>query len=376
MISQFKSPRSDIIFDQYFTPSIKDCERLRRNETTSTVSIGSNQICYHNFAGELKNTQFKEALVNFFIDHWANDNMYPFIGNKTIYLSFDKCYLYRVVNNHVIRSIEESLSCEEHEEADTRFIYHICQISVDAPVVVRCSDSDILIILLGNLDHLNASLKLWIQWGVGNHERCDYTPAFFWKGKLRPFKLLEKSVEYQLACQEIITDDDDELERTFAILEKFICHMHRVPNSSNVNDVRFYLFSKTYPSKKLDDNFEKKCRSFDSSSLPPCKAELYQHLLRVLYVKKFWRNAHLKNPSSLSPLASGWIINDDKYDFVWFAGEQFPSSVADIVIKKPTLLKNQNTTQDDDYDDIDNNGSSDDDDDYEDASVLCDTFTE
>ncbi|GFX88625.1 uncharacterized protein TNCV_2660361 [Trichonephila clavipes] len=115
MISQFKSPRIDIVLDQYFTPSIKDCERLRRNETTSTVSIGLNQIRHHNFTGELKNTQFKEALIKIFIDHWANNNMYPFIGNKTIYLSFDKCYSYRVVNNQVIRSIEESLSCDEHE---------------------------------------------------------------------------------------------------------------------------------------------------------------------------------------------------------------------------------------------------------------------
>ncbi|GFU78588.1 uncharacterized protein TNCV_2302001 [Trichonephila clavipes] len=108
---------------------------------------------------------------------------------------------------------------------------------------------------------------------------CYYTPPFFRKGKLRPFKLLEKSVEYQLACQEIITED--ELELTFATLENFLCHMYGVPNSSNVNDVRFYLFSKTYPSKKPDDNFKKKCRSFYSSSLPTCKAELYQHLLRV-----------------------------------------------------------------------------------------------
>ncbi|GFU64832.1 uncharacterized protein TNCV_2144671 [Trichonephila clavipes] len=171
MISQFKSPRVDIVFDQYFTPSIKDYKRLRRNETTSTVSIGRNQIRHHNFA-------------------------------------------------------------------------------------------------------------------------------------------------------------------------------------------------------ELDDNFEKKCRSFDSSSLPPYKAELYQHLLRVRYVTKFWINAHLKNPSSLSPIASGWIVNDDKYDFVWFALEQFPSSAADIVIKKPTLLENQNIKQDDDYDDIDNNGSSDNDEDHEDASVF------
>ncbi|GFV26314.1 hypothetical protein TNCV_4029571 [Trichonephila clavipes] len=208
--------------------------------------------------------------------------------------SLDKDSLYNIATakpvpenvENILLNLEknESLSCDEHE-ADTPIIYHICQISVDAQVV-RCSDSDILIIFLGNLDHLNASLKLWIQWGVGNLERlisindlyqglcislskalscfhaitgCDYTPAFFRKGKLRPFKLLEKSVEYQLVCQEIITDDDDELERIFAAtLEKFICHMYGVPNSSNVNDVRFYLFSKTYQSKKFDDNFEKK----------------------------------------------------------------------------------------------------------------------
>ncbi|GFS64407.1 uncharacterized protein TNCV_3955781 [Trichonephila clavipes] len=272
---KFKLPRIDIVFDQYFTPSIKDCERLRRNETTSTVSIGPNQIRHHNFAGELKNTQFKEALVKIFIDHWANDNMHPFIGNKTIYLSFDKCYSYHVVNNQVIRSIEESLSCDEHE-ADTRIIYHICQISVDAQVVVRCSDSDILIIFLGNLDHLNASLKLWIQWGVGNHER---------------------------------------------------------------------LIS-------INDLYQDLCISLSKS------LSCFQAITGCDYTPAFFRKA------------SGWIVNDDKYDFVWFAGEQFPSLVADIVIKKPTLLENQNTKQDDDYDDIDNNGSSDNDDDYEDASVF------
>lgn len=78
---------------------------------------------------------------------------------------------------------------------------------------------------------------------------------------------------------------------------------------------------------------KKKIRNFDPSSLPPCKAELYQHLLRIRYVTKFWRNAHLQHPTSLSPQASGWTINDDKYDFIWFVGEQLPSLVADIIIK-------------------------------------------
>lgn len=141
--------------------------------------------------------------------------MAPIVGNKIIYVNFNKCYSYRVENNKVIKTVEDS-----HEEADSRIIYHICQINVDAEVVIRCSDTDILLILLGIMDHLNASLKLWINLGVGKHERfislneiyeilgnslskalpcfhaltgCNYTPAFFRKGKLRHFKLLEQS---------------------------------------------------------------------------------------------------------------------------------------------------------------------------------------
>lgn len=77
--------------------------------------------------------------MNFFIDHWAND-MVAFIGNTIIYLSFNKCYSYRVEHKKVITTLEESLSCGDHEEADTRIIYNICQINFDADVLIRCSD--------------------------------------------------------------------------------------------------------------------------------------------------------------------------------------------------------------------------------------------
>ena len=109
--------------------------------------------------------------------------------------------------------------------------------------------------------------------------------------------------------------------------------MYGVRNSNNINDVRFYLFSKTYRSKNSDDNFHKIFKNFDSSNLPPCKAELRQHLIRARYVAKFWGNANLKYPTSLSPEACGWTINNNKYDFVWFAGDQLPSLVADIIVK-------------------------------------------
>ncbi|CAF4916985.1 unnamed protein product [Pieris macdunnoughi] len=66
-------------------------------------------------------------------------------------------------------------------------------------------------------------------------------------------------------------------------------------------------------------------------------------------------------------MAFGWTINGDKYDFVWFLGDQLPSSVADIIVQND--LEDNESSQEDDMNDTDKD-SDDDDDDYEDASFL------
>ncbi|KAG5866938.1 hypothetical protein JTB14_014495 [Gonioctena quinquepunctata] len=66
-------------------------------------------------------------------------------------------------------------------------------------------------------------------------------------------------------------------------------------------------------------------------------------------------------------------MNDDKYDFIWFVGEQIPSLVADIIIKDNNSLLNDNTSKDDDDNENDSSDEHDDDD-YQDASVFCDTI--
>lgn len=105
-------------------------------EINGQVTIGPNQIRPHNFVAALKNIYFKGVLVNFFNDY---DEMAPNIGNEIIYSNFNKCYSYRVENSKVIKTVEHSLSWEEHEEGDSRIIYHICQMNVDSEVVIRCS---------------------------------------------------------------------------------------------------------------------------------------------------------------------------------------------------------------------------------------------
>lgn len=64
-------------------------------------------------------------------------------------------------------------------------------------------------------------------------------------------------------------------------------------------------------------------KNFNASSLPPCEVELRQ---------QFWRNLHLKFPTSLTPKACSETMNNNKYDFVWFLGDRLQSLVADIIV--------------------------------------------
>ena len=71
MITKYPVQRIDVKFDEYWHPSIKDNERCLRHKAPQiefTIS-GPDQIRPIDFAKEMKNTKFKEALTNFFSIH-------------------------------------------------------------------------------------------------------------------------------------------------------------------------------------------------------------------------------------------------------------------------------------------------------------------
>lgn len=134
-----------VAFDRYFVPSIKDYEHILRGLNSKSYYIkGPEQVRPSDFTNELK----KEALVRFLIDDWNNNHMTPFMNGKVLYINFDKCYKFETINNEVQRVEVPNLSCPSHEEADTKIIFHICNINVDANVTIRCSDTDVAIIML------------------------------------------------------------------------------------------------------------------------------------------------------------------------------------------------------------------------------------
>lgn len=76
-------------------------------------------------------------------------------------------------------------------------------------------------------------------------------------------------------------------------------------------------------------------KSFDAASLPPCKSELREHVLRTSYISQIWSNANCKVLTLLSPLDCGWETDEnDKYIFKWFSGDQFPKSIDEFVLQQ------------------------------------------
>jgi hypothetical protein len=79
-----------------------------------------------------------------------------------------------VHHGKVLRTEEPLLPCVGHVEADTKIVFHACKLDSDAHVTIRCSDTDILVIMLGNMNFIPNDLKISMHVGTGNHQRVRY----------------------------------------------------------------------------------------------------------------------------------------------------------------------------------------------------------
>ena len=164
------------------------------------------------------------------------------------------CYCFREENGQVTRTlIPELTSC--HEEADSKMIYHLTILEENIKVIIRTSDTDVLVIAFGCLENIPKSVNLWLEVGLCaknslrfidirrlfiklGKDLCralpafhvftgtDYTATFSRKGKIRPLKTLEKDRTVQTVFGEIGFSDDIR-EEEFKVIEKFTCALYR-----------------------------------------------------------------------------------------------------------------------------------------------------
>lgn len=362
-ISSYKCARVDVIFDTYSDPSIQDVENARkRSNHHATYKIsGPKQERPSNFNTELQNPNFRQALIAFIIDHWRVDEAANLMGSKSIYINFDKCYEFKVGDDdRVWRCTDENLTCQGQSGADTKMIFHLCRRDIDSSVEIMCSSTDTLVILLGNMQHLQANLNIAMRVGIGNSQRlinvtelyakldkqicaaspgfhaftgCDANPSFSRKAKRRPFSILKGSTTFQEMFTELSREHAHTNEKIFEQIEDFICQIYSVKKIKTVNEARLNIFTRTYKPKNVEEAFQSQKVKFDGTSLPPCQSELRQQVLRSIYLANIWRQAHEKQPVSLEPENFGWTKLDNRYEFNWFEGDEMPTFIGDVIIQ-------------------------------------------
>lgn len=252
-----------IIFDQYVTRSIKNIERTRRgadfHHFRVPVIAESVPILSSEYAKELLIPKFKHALVKFFIKHWSTDEMKPYYEHKKVLVSYDQCYLFQKSDDgtKVVTSVLDKYSCPSHEEADTRIIYHVLNTEAST-FTIKCSDTDVLVILLGNYHKIKDNRTVYIESFAKKNSKkinvtslykelsseagctklcealpgfyaitgCDYIPSFYNKGKTRPFKKLEKSEDHQNTFAAMSTCKPTELTPIYEKVQSFICDIY------------------------------------------------------------------------------------------------------------------------------------------------------
>ena len=275
-LCNFKAKRIDLVFDRYQSPSVKDVERTHRgaDQISQYKIISPLQERPNDMISALRSNEFKNSFIEFLYEEWQNEQYSGIISDKTLFVTSKE----RVVSlknderGFVVNTEYHLFS--NHEEADYRLLLHISDVDEYANIVVRATDTDILVILLGNL-HKFTNKHIWMEVGkandlrfidtlvIGNHlgtmlckslpgfhafTGCDYSPAFVAKGKIRPFKILQKDSTYQAAFAQLGSRN---LTPTLVSnIESFACKIYGNFKTDKIDEVLLHQFLHAFDVKK------------------------------------------------------------------------------------------------------------------------------
>ena len=220
-----------------------------------------------------------------------------------------------------------------HNEADTHGAFHAVHVEQLNPgnTVIRCYDRDTLIIMLLNIQKFSQS-HVWLDMrldynnlhifinvkgtadklnyihalpGIYPFTRCNYTPAFFRKGKKIPIEMMLKSVPFVNTFNKM--GEEDLSDKDIDAIESFTCSIFGYSKIKYINEARYLHFKNKCKPKAAAKPLD--ClKNVDPCLLPPCKDVLMQQ------IKRSW--FHMFQPSRFereTPIFPGdfifWCFN-------------------------------------------------------------------
>ncbi len=200
-------------------------------------------------------------------------------------------------------------------EAGTRICLHakaIYDVGNVNNIIIRASDIDIAVIMLHHAWKFSATL--WMDTGAFNGKNrryvnlsaiamsigskmchalpayhaftgTNYTSAIIRKGKVRPFRQLESSSDAQDALIAFTSGLVDESSERALLKFGATLFGAKAAESSSLNGFRYTAFEKAFEPSATAKNPLHMLKGVDASSLPPCEAELQQHIHVSVYIR-------------------------------------------------------------------------------------------
>ena len=115
-----------------------------------------------------RNVHFKSSLKQYLISAWDNNSLATTRGEKKLLVnSDDDCYSFPVKDQRMRKMYERSLH-STHEEANSRMIFHLNSVINPANVVIRTSNTYVLVIALEWMCSMNSDIKVLFVFSLVN----------------------------------------------------------------------------------------------------------------------------------------------------------------------------------------------------------------
>ena len=154
------------VADKWFTPSIKDIEHIDREVLSIMYKInGPSQKRPTDWTVTLKNSGFKELLIEFFVASWNDDSLAPFLRGK-FYVPIVKVHAISLNHKMIRYCVPSKWTIVTMKKRIAEFFITYFYLATPSNVVMKTSDTDSLVIAMGCQQFYNTSLKLWLEVGT------------------------------------------------------------------------------------------------------------------------------------------------------------------------------------------------------------------
>lgn len=289
--------------------SLKMEERLRRESMSvrGKTFLPQDNLKIPNWKSFISNRENKHHLQEYLCNTWLK-NCEHIPAGFSLVLGGMESGPAKMLSHFGVMSTEQ-LSCEEHEEADTRIFAHLAY-SVEEQgcrrAVISATDTDIVMLSIYHGPKIDGLIELWIQkfdtfipchWiaqfissKYSTHTSssllftysltgCDSVSYIFNCGKKRALtislesdKTLEPLAEYGMPG--VSTEVSEAIEES---ARKYICALYRRKDfPGSLDELRCHLFQS---------------KNSDIRSIPPTSNAFSLHLMRALYQILIWKRA-------------------------------------------------------------------------------------